>query len=128
MLDGWENRIPTNSLKPWFILTQGGDLVSVASRPYNLLDDIQPGDFSILVGTINEFGNYEILRPCADYHQLEGETVWLVTSPVDGASRRVGVTGTAGDFVISRLSTLYKNGRFNDLMTYPHVGLLGVIV
>ncbi len=128
MLDGWENRIPAESLKPWFILTQGGELISVASRPYHLIDAIQPGDFTILIGTINEFGNYEVLGTCAEYHKLEGETVWSVTSPLDGPARRVGVTGNAGDFIISRLSTLYKNGRFNDLMDYPQVSLVGVTV
>ena len=127
MLNGWERMIPVGSLSPWFILTQDGKIADVALNPSLLLGWTTGPDLSVLVGTINEFGKHEILGPCGEYFHAEGETTWMVTSPLDGYNRQVGITGSVGAFIISRLSTLYKNGRFKDLVNFPKITITGFV-
>ncbi len=127
MLSDWETKIPVGSLKPWFIMVQFGEILDVVSRPSLLQGWVDGSDFSILIGTLNEFGNHEILGPCGEYFHIKGENSWLVTSPMDGCARLVGITGSVAEFIISRLSTLYKNNHFEDLINFPQVGITGFV-
>ena len=122
ILENWENMIPINTFSPWFILVQDSKIFDVSSSPGSLmwcLVDIQK-NFMVLVGTLNEFDNYEIIGPCAEYWHGPGP-VWYLTSPMDGPARLVGITGEPTECISNRLSTLFKRGRLSDPLNFDKV-------
>ncbi len=129
-MDNWSDKIPKGTMDPWFILGQDAEILDVASRPNTLLWCLlEPDkDFEVLIGTINEFGKHEIIGPCGLYYHVEGETTWMVTSPMDGCARRVGVTGTPASFIRSRLTTMHHNKRFDDLTNFRQITVSGSVV
>ncbi len=122
MVENWKNKILSELGPPWFILTQGGEVLDVSHRPGALLWCLveADSDFKVAVGVVNEFGNKEIAGICAEY--LHGnDTVWYLTSPMDGVRRLVGKTGTPMECIQQRLSTLFKQGRLTNPIYLDYV-------
>ncbi len=129
MVDDWSDKIPKGTFEPWFLLSQDAEILDVSSKPSSLLWCLieVDKDFSILIGTINEFGKHEIIGACGEYFHIEGGNTWMVTSPMDGYDRRVGITGTPASFIKSRLTTMHHNKKFDNLLNYPQVTLRGYV-
>lgn len=104
-----------------FLLVQGDTVHGVCDRPTQLpfgaVDLTKP--WKVMVGTINEFKEPEIVSTAAEAYPDEKKSCWRITSPIDGNSRLIGSAGTMAGVIHNRLGVLFGNGCYEDVLTLP---------
>lgn len=106
-----------------FLLVQGDTVLGVCDRPTKLpfgVVDLTKA-WKVMVGTVNEFGEAEIVGVAAEAYPdaAEKKSCWRITSPIDGNGRLIGSAGTMSGIIRNRLGVLYGNGCFEDVLALP---------
>ena len=114
-----------------FLLVQGDKVFGVAERPTQLpfMDVVLSKPWKVMIGTINEFGQAEIIGTAAEaYPDTDpSRNCWRISSPLDGYGRLVGSAGTMTSIICDRLRVLYGNGCYDDVLKLPpHITIQAV--
>ena len=104
-----------------FLLVQGDKVFGVAEQPTHLpfRDIALSKPWKIMIGTINEFRQAEIIGTAAEAYPDSSRNCWRLTSPLDGDGRLVGITGSMAGIICDRLHVLYDNNCYDDILKLP---------
>jgi len=107
--------------KPQFLLIQNDNVLGVSPTPKNLPYKIlnQAQTWLIVIGTVNEFDQPEVVGTVAEAYPRHGKPCYRVSSPLDGNGRLVGSAMSIIGLITERLRVLYGNGCYQDLCQLP---------
>lgn len=105
---------------PMFLLIQD-NVLGVSKVPMRLpFQDLDlTRKWQVVIGTVNEFGNQEIVGLAAEVYPKIDTTCWRISSPIDGDFRLIGTTGAMSDLIYKRLEVLFCKGQYDDVCNLP---------